>query len=585
MLRHGLGLHRRGPQASDVLPSRIDNPTASLPPSIGPTAIATPDPSGTAAIVTAEAASGFTTITETQTLAKSTDTGKTTFTTEVTKTITNSAEYASITSVAAAASSTSTTRTTTSTTSAAATSSAAAKQSNSNLSTIIPAIVVPVAVILVASLAVFWFFMRRRHRRELQSQPEFVMTGKGEKLHSRSSSSRSTKSNPGASEEKKPPVVFQNELPSAISPPTTTSEWPPTQTGAARPQTPRGPGSAGHERALEQQRTLTANSPYRNFRGPGQGLPDHGPRPATAGRPGPPDWARDQGRNRNRSNSTPGQRDQPPPPRSGPGPVSRKAPSPVLRSGPSPVLPQMSPKDSPLPSSTAFRFRDPSPTMDHSNRAQAPSRLVAPPPGAFNGASAISQYSPIVKDTPTIPKVLPSKRAPPPINTAHPREATRSPASNSPAGQGLTEENMRIARLANSSRLGHAPAAEPSPSPKLPPPATRSQLIPRESPKEHQDRFFGGGGNSQSAGLRTALSSHHPSKRASFVSDADEYEDIDAKSDVSSLNEFERFDFGTGIGRGRGSPTGNSLTYFAAANSPASERGGAFGTTGIHERW
>ncbi|ETI26374.1 hypothetical protein G647_03151 [Cladophialophora carrionii CBS 160.54] len=585
MLRHGLGLHRRGPQAGDVLPSRIDNPTASLPSSIGPTDVATADPSATAPIVTAEAVSGFTTITEIQTLAKSTDTGETTFTTEVTKTITNSAEYASITSVAAAASSSSTTRTTTSTTPAAATSSAAAKQSNSNLSTLIPAIVVPLAVILLASLAVFWFFMRRRHRRELQSQPEFVMTGKGEKLNSRSSSSRSTTSNPGPSE-KKSPVVFQNELPSAISPPTTTSEWPPTQVGGVRPQTPQGPGSAGHDRVLEQQRTLTANSPYRNFRGPGQGLPVHGPRPATAGRPGPPASGRDQGRNRNRSNSTPGQRGQPPPPRSGPSPVSRIAPSPVLRSGPSPVPLQTSPTHSPLPSSSAFRFRDPSPTMNLSNRAQAPSRLAAPPPGAFNGASSISQYSPIVKDTPTIPKVLAGKRAPPPINTADLRETTKSPGSNSPAGHGLTEENMRIARLANSSRLGHTPA-EPSPSPKLPPPATRSQLIPRESPKEHQDRFFGGSGSSQSAGPKTAASSHYPSKRASVVSDADEYEDIDAKSDVSSLNEFERFDFGTGIGigSGRGSPAGNSLTYFAATNSPASERGSAFGTTGVHERW
>ena len=70
-----------------------------------------------------------------------------------------------------------------------------------------------------------------------------------------------------------------------------------------------------------------------------------------------------------------------------------------------------------------------------------------------------------------------------------------------------------------------------------------------------------------------------------MVSDADEYEDIDAKSDVSSLNEFERFDFGNGIGSGRGSPTGPSLTFFAAQNSPASERGSAFGTNNALERW
>ena len=360
--------------------------------------------------------------------------------------------------------------------------------------------------------------------------------------------------------------------------------------------------SAGQNLTLEQQRILTASSPYRNFRGPGSG-PGQGPRPATAGRPGPPPMARDQGPPRHRSNSTPGQRGQPPPPRSGPSPVYRTAPSPVLRSGPSPVprtapspvlrsgpspVPQRSnPTNPSQPPPSAFRFRDASPNMNHSNRAQAPSRLAAPPPGAFNGASSISQYSPIVKETPVISKVLgPGKRAPPPINTAdHQGKDTKSPNSGSPPGHGLTEENMRIARLANSSRLGYTPA-EPSPSPKLPPPATRSQLIPRESPKEHQDRFFGGGGSNQPVSSNTAPSSHYNSKRASVVSDAEDYEDIDAKSDVSSLNEFERFDFGAGIGSGRNSASGNSLSYFAATNSPAaSERGSAFGTAATHERW
>ncbi len=586
MLGHGLGLHRREPQAS--LPASIGPPTASFTQSIGTSGVATVDPS--AAIATAQAVSGLTTITGPQTLVQS----GTTFTTDTTRTITDSVEYASLTS-AAAASSSSTLRTTTSTTSAAATSSAAAKQSKSNLSTLIPAIVVPVAVILLVSLGIFWFFMRRRHRRELKSQPEFVMTGKGEKLSSRSSSGRSAKPNPPAFE-KKSPMIVQKELPSAISPPTTTSEWPAAQFVGARPTTPQGQDRSN--RSLEQQRNLTANSPYRNFRGPGQGpprqgLPSHGPRPATAGRPGPPPMGRDPGAGRNRSNSTPGQRGLPPPSRSGPSPVPRTAPSPVPRSGPSPVprsgpspVPQsLSPKSSNQPPPSAFRFRDPSPNMNLSNRAQAPSRLAAPPPGAYNGASSISQYSPIVKETPAIAKVLGEKQVPPPISTVDPREGTKSPGSSSPPGHGLTEENLRIARLANSSRLGYTPA-EPSPSPKLPPPATRSQLIPRESPKEDQDRFFGGAGNNQPGQPKTGVSSHYNSKRASVVSDAEDYEDIDAKSDVSSLNEFERFDFGKGIGSGRGSPAGTSLTFFAAANSPAaSERGSAFGGHGTHERW
>ena len=246
MFRHGLGLHRRGPQAPDLpssVPTRIDNPTASLPSSIGTTAVASVDPSGTTQLVTAEAPSGFTTFTETQTRQRGTDTGDTTFTTTFATTITDSAEYASLTSAAAASSSTST-RTTASTTSAAATSSAAAQQSSSNLSTLIPAIVVPVAVVLMASLGLFWFIMRRKHKKQVQSQPEFVMTGKGEKLSSRSTSGRSTGSNPAAFEKKSPavektsPMITQKELPSALSPPTNASEWPSSHVGPARPTTP-----------------------------------------------------------------------------------------------------------------------------------------------------------------------------------------------------------------------------------------------------------------------------------------------------------------------------------------------------------
>jgi len=216
--------------------------------------------------------------------------------------------------------------------------------------------------------------------------------------------------------------------------------------------------------------------------------------------------------------------------------------------------------------------------MGHNARAQAPARIEAP--GAYNGGSSISQYSPIVKDTPTTATPVPSsnKRGPPPPLETSNFASTKSPKSTSPTG--LTEENLRIARLATSSRLGYSPA-EPSPSPKLPPPATRSQLIPRESAKESHDRFFAGSGSDS----RTASQQQQNSiKRASMVSDADDYEDIDAKSDISSLNEFERFDFTDGAGSRTGSAAGHSLNYFAAQNSPASGRGSPFGNV-VHERW
>ncbi|KAH0842235.1 hypothetical protein FOPE_07346 [Fonsecaea pedrosoi] len=582
MFRHGQVLHRREPQNSDALstlPSIIPNPTSGLPPSLGldPSSV-TPNPAVTAPIVTAEAVSGLTTITETQTLQQSlTGQGiETTFTTERTRTITNTAEYASLTSAAAAAASSTVSRSS-STTTAAATSSAAAQKSSSNLGTLIPAIVVPIVVVLLASLGVFWFFMRRRHRRDLHIEPEFVMTGKGEKLSSRSSS-RSTTSIPKTLE-KKSPAVAQKELPSSTSPPTPMSEWPSAQIGVARPLTPQESNSAGKDRLFDQPRSLTANSPYRNMRSPVTSG-----RPSTSGRGAQPPSSRDQGSSRSRSNSTPGQRGQPPTSRSGPSPIPRTGPSPVLRSGPSPVPQRLNPAESPRPGPpSAFRLRDPSPTMNLSNRAQAPSRLEAPPPGAFNGASSISQYSPIVKDTPVIAKTPTNKRPPPPIKTANLGvKGLKSPSS--PPGHGLTEENLRIARLANSSRLGRTPG-DLTPSPKLPPPATRSQLIPRESPKEQQDRFFGGSVNNLAIHHPQRASVHYEGSRASIVSDADDYEDIEAKSDVSSLNEFERFDFGTDVNGGRGSAGGGSLTFFAAQNSPASDRGSAFGNAGTHERW
>lgn len=225
--------------------------------------------------------------------------------------------------------------------------------------------------------------------------------------------------------------------------------------------------------------------------------------------------------------------------------------------------------------------------MSHNARAQAPPRL-GPPPGAYNGASSISQYSPIVKETPNgLRGPGPYKRGPPPpLKTSNTPNSQRikSPQSASPGGNSLTEENLRIARLGNSSRLAHT-ATEPSPSstsPKLPPPATRSQLIPREGPTAIPDNFFAGGFLTHS---REVSASRHASARASIVSDPDEYEDIAAKSDVSSLNEFERFDFGPEAHKTGGSAAGASLNYFATQNSPAGGGGSPFGDGATYERW
>lgn len=599
MLRHGPGLHRREPQRADGdgignLPGSIGNPTATLPQSIAPTNV-TPDPSATAPIVTAEAPSGLTTVTDTERLAQSITSLNTvsTITTEKVRTITDPLEYASLTSAAAISSSTSV-QSTTSKASVSATASAAAAKSTPNISTLVPAIVVPVVVVLLASLGAFWFFMRRRHRRELESQPEFVMTGKGEKLSSRSNSGKSTSSDTAAVE-KKPPAVAEDELPSSQTPPTAASEWPPAQIGVARPLTPQKTSPRPYNPPFSQTRPGPGPSqsrPYKNFNGPV-------PRPAASGRPVPPPASREPPQYRNRSDSIPGQR-APLPLRAVSREPPRAAPSPVSRSGPSPVPPRTSPIRSPQDNgdpNAAVRLRGPSPSMNHNARAQAPSRLAAPPPGAYNGASSISQYSPIVKDAPTKQGGSGPKRTPPPaINTSghlH-TDISKAPSTASPQGNVLTEENLRIARLANSSRLAPTPG-EPSPSPKLPPPATRSQLIPRESLKENTDHLFGGSVINEPRSRNRDRGHEGPasppttfwaSNRTSLVSEPDDYEDIEASSDVSSLNEFERFDFGPGVGSRSGSAAGASLNYFSSQNNPGGGGNSSpFEASSTHERW
>jgi hypothetical protein len=105
-----------------------------------------------------------------------------------------------------------------------------------------------------------------------------------------------------------------------------------------------------------------------------------------------------------------------------------------------------------------------------------------------------------------------------------------------------------------------------NPSPKLPPPATLSQLIPSDSPRDEKKPQWNYFGNipkvdSPASSIYSGPAAGHSrplpgnarsnlggrdtrdDDNKSEVSDLDAYEDIDAKSDVSSLNEFERFDF------------------------------------------
>lgn len=641
--------HRREPQGvgtridnpnrdGDVLSSSIFNP--------GDGAIATDAPLATAPEVTV-----YTTATGAFAVETVVDGRTITTTTSGAVPITNSAAFASIVSSESAHSAYEAAAKTSS--SAATSSSASSDGSSSNLGTLIPAIVVPIVVVLLVSFGGFWFWMRRRHRKQLQNT-DFAMAGKGEKLSSRSNSSRS--GNPTTAAEKSLPAVNVTEL----SPPQAY-----TDDGSRNSFDAIGMPGPGHrtQRSRDTSGTRSPNMPFGSRDDSHQNF--SGPRPNTARNRPPPSRHEPQGRNR--SNSSPGNRGPPPgsyrgprgppPPRDiGPSPIMRNHPSPNLGSGlargPSP---HSQPRPAPAPPG-AGKMRAPSPTMASGlNRSNAPPALATnPPPGAFNGASPISQYSPIVKETPNIGTVAtfgnsPPKSSsrdgsrPPPINTtdmssagaglglaavAISKDKSRSPSPRSPEESFLTEENMRIARLANSSRLGFnqtskptspGPTAQPprdfskplgfkkggpdrdspllplniahsapgqspaatsttNPSPKLPPPATLSQLIPSDSPRDERKPQWNYFGNSKTesvasslySGLQPAPLGHNrplPASRngpvtnnhsrdddnKSEVSDLDAYEDIDAKSDVSSLNEFERFDFDSRAGSTRGS--------------------------------
>lgn len=224
----------------------------------------------------------------------------------------------------------------------------------------------------------------------------------------------------------------------------------------------------------------------------------------------------------------------------------------------------------------------PSPTSIQTEGRFASRHMLNPPTptGAYNGASPISQYSPIIKDGMNFETALTS--ASPDSRPQEAKSSRKAPpsaikTSNSPSAQqtsDFSEENMRIARLADSSRLGFYPTKSPntvneqptileppSPSPRLPPPATRDAPpsnmnipippTPTESTLPSPDS--------------RRVDSFAPDRKSvrsmiSRLSSDDGYVDmeIDAKSDVSSLDDRERWQMeqssrngsraGTGLG-------------------------------------
>lgn len=545
-------------------------------------------------------------------------------------------DSAQLSSIQASATSTSTDGATsaakTSSASSETSTGAAKSSSSSNLGTLIPAIVVPVAAILIISFAIFWFIMRRKHRKQLDEEPEFVMADKLEKPISRGNSNSSGTSStrelvPMSKLEKEVAVTTSEVRRSSLDmfPPRYTT----TDIGVARPMTP--PDKAGANADGNGQR------PVPNF---------SKSRPTTSHRSTPGQDRHAGTRSRGQSASS-----------------TRGAPQPRLDSRISPIKPSRGPsptmggqmRQSPRPSRPQDAVRRPgarSPpgsqatplntNMNNGARAAPPKPLNPPTPtGAFNGASPISQYSPIVKGHQNLGAVAAANMAeqrsqPLPLNTSN---LPGSTGTNSPVDENvLSHENMRIARLANSSRLGFnrspvgstsaprgngigralSPLSEkdtrgdgPALSPQLPPPLTREDLPPRpfargpDSPSGGSSVYpspsigtgaipsIGGGYSTTSLpqsdhntiGMASSTGLPHRASIVSRISSDDGYmdEELDAKSEVSSLDERERWDMesdrheaasqlGTGYNGSRHDSAGMSpIDAPAAASSAGTE--------------
>lgn len=502
----------------------------------------------------------LTTILETVTFASSTKTN--------TIYVTDSA---SLSAIRASESSSSKEHASTSSADPATTSKAANKSSgNNNLSTLIPAIVIPVAILLVASFAAFWFIMRRRHNRQLKEEPQFVMAHKTEKPpisrgNSHSSGHSSTRELVPMSKLEKETAITTTEVKRTsmdLFPPKYTS----TEIGVARPMTPP-------DRKDSQE--ISGERSYRNF---------SSVRPGGRSRSGT--GASSQNATAPRSVLSPKGAGRSSPPK------SARPPSPRSQGQPqSPAISNETSSGSEMKSQPRPGLGPIATQMDRSKRAPPPAALNPPTPtGAFNGASPISQYSPIIKGVPNINAAtapeMPSLKS---RNLPVVNRGTDSPIDDNV----LSHENMRIARLANSSRLGFAnsptranfPAAtnrslgpdsktqkslEPSAtSPQLPPPLTKDDLPPRifargpNSPAGGSSIYpspsIGAGATPQlGTGFSTmslpqsdrtigVASTNNHARHVSAISrlsSDDGYVDmeLDAKSDVSSLDDREKWE-------------------------------------------
>jgi len=525
----------------------------------------------------------------TQTLEETIQQPATTFVTTRTQVIfaTDSAQLSSLRASQTAPSTSPTASSAKTSSASSGTSTAAATPSASNnLSTLIPAIVVPVAAVLIISFGVFWFIMRRKHQRQLQEEPEFVMASKQEKPISRGNSNSSSTSStrelvPLSKLEKEVAVTTSEVRRSSLDlfPP----KYSATDIGVARPMTP--PDKAGANSDSNGQRSVpnfsksrpsTSHRPVaNNSRSGGQSAPTvrGAPLPRLDSRGGPPESCR------------------------GPSPTMRnqmgQPPRPVRREDADGRLGARSPpRVMPGPLNT---------NMNSRNRAPPPKPLNPPTPtGAFNGGSSISQYSPIVKDNSNLGAVAIANAAEQHGQPSPPKASYQqnSPGTNSPVHENvLSRENMRIARLANSSRLGfnHSPVEPnfpsrgngnsrtfsplgeqdtkgdgPALSPRLPPPLRREDLPPRpfargpDSPAGGSSIYpspsigagatprVGGGYSTTSLpqseantiGMASTTALQHRVSVVSRISTDDGYIDmeLDAKSDVSSLDERERWE-------------------------------------------
>ena len=407
--------------------------------------------------------------------------------------------------------------------------------------------------------------MRRRHRRDLRNQPAFIMAAKTEKLTSTTNSVASDHrdhESPTATQSAALGFSRRDEKPLPSTRPQDISPRPPVSSSGSVPNYSRGNfGSARTSNVREEQRPTPLLPPIRtdssspntrhiaNFATNTSPTSNYSPQTSRSANPhlgpqtphnsivsgtkfkpgrGPPPGVGTQNvvsaRNRSQSLTSSG------------GTAGNRS-SPYLngenRSGQSPG------QRPPTAPTSGFRGPQPRSFSPIGNRAPPPAPIKAPSPStpsAFNQP----QYSPIIRD---------AQKAKRPNVIVSPNESTRgmsygshhspllpSPQSDIRRDHNLTGENLRIARLANSSRLGFG----------------------NSPPPDHD---------------------HNDDDNVSEISAPDEEED-DAKSDVSSLNELEKFNFerdtqggsrsGSALGSlsGGGGRSGSAMNKTYSSNSP-----------------